>query len=109
MLAWISGVFFYTFLVRDFNYRGHAGLFGTKGKGMPLNQIFYGVIAGEWHENHHAYPRLARSGLAWWQLDLPYCFIKLFTLCGAVVHYNAPDVNIAPPSFGPAQSTGSRS
>jgi fatty-acid desaturase len=90
-LAWIAGVFFYTFLVRDFNYRGHGGLLGTQLEGTPLNQLFYGIIAGEWHENHHNHPRLARSGLAWWQVDLPYWIIRALNVCGAVVHYNAPD------------------
>lgn len=91
VLAWISAVFFYALIVRDFNYRGHGGYFGTQKKGIPLNQIFYGFIAGEWHDNHHAHPRSARSGLVWWQLDLPYWIIKLMKVCGAVHKYNAPD------------------
>ncbi len=91
VLAWISGVFLFTFVVRDFNYRGHASLFGTKEKGMPVNQVIYGIIAGEWHENHHAHPRLAMSGFTWWQVDLPYWIIKLMSLCGLVVQYNSPD------------------
>ena len=96
VLGWLSGVFFYSFLVRDFNYRGHGGFLGNHNPGIPLNQVFYGIIAGEWHENHHAHPRLAKSGLAWWQLDVPYWIIKFLALCGAIVHYNAPpdhDVN----------------
>jgi fatty-acid desaturase len=88
-LAWFSGVFLYTFLVRDFNYRGHGGLLGTQPKGIPLNQVFYGLVAGEWHENHHNHPRLARSGLAWWQMDIPYCIIKAMSLCRIVTHYNS--------------------
>lgn len=94
VLAWQSSMFFYAFLVRDFNYRGHGGYFGTEEKGIPLNQVFYGLVAGEWHDNHHAYPRLARSGLAWWQLDLPFAVIKCLSLCGAVDKYNSPDKNV---------------
>jgi stearoyl-CoA desaturase (delta-9 desaturase) len=90
VLAWLAGVFFYSFLVRDFNYRGHGGLFGQHVPGVPLNHVFYGLIAGEWHENHHAHPRSARSGLAWWQIDAPYWIIKLLALCGLVVNINAP-------------------
>ncbi len=55
---------------------------------MPVNQFIYGIIAGEWHENHHQYPRLARSGLTWWQVDLPNWIIKTMKLCGVVTHYN---------------------
>ncbi len=40
--------------------------------GEPVNQIIYGLFAGEWHENHHDYPLLARSGLSWWQVDVPH-------------------------------------
>jgi fatty-acid desaturase len=68
---WISGVFLYTFIVRDFNYRGHSTLTGTGAQGRPVNQIIYGIIAGEWHENHHNYPRLARSGLQ--QISMVNC------------------------------------
>jgi len=91
VLAWTSGNFLFTFVVRDFNFRGHGGLFGTNGRGMPVNQVIYGIIAGEWHENHHAQPRLARSGFLWWQVDLPYWIIQLMRLCGMISHYNALD------------------
>jgi fatty-acid desaturase len=87
--AWISGVFVFTFLVRDFNYRGHSAMFGHHRLGEPVNQIFFGVIAGEWHENHHQYPRLARSGLAWWQVDAPYWIIRAMKFCGIVTQCNS--------------------
>ena len=90
--AWIAGVFLYTFLVRDFNYRGHGGFFGTQREGTPLNQVFYGLIAGEWHENHHAHPRSARAGLAWWQLDVPFWIIKAMAGCGVVRQYHSVPV-----------------
>ena len=88
VMGWIAGVFFYTFLVRDFNYRGHAGFFFAARKGMPINQVFYGIIAGEWHENHHVYPRSARSGKGWWQLDIPWWIIKGMHFCGLVTQVN---------------------
>lgn len=89
--AWLAGVFFYSALVRDFNYRGHGGFFGEHEPGQPLNQIFYGLIAGEWHENHHQQPRLARSGFRWWQLDVPYWIIRLLYAVGVVSHYVEAD------------------
>jgi stearoyl-CoA desaturase (delta-9 desaturase) len=98
VLEWLSGVFFYSFLVRDFNYRGHGGFLGQHVPGVPLNHIFYGFIAGEWHENHHAHPRSARSGLAWWQIDAPYWIIKFLALCGLVVHLNDPAKPLASPA-----------
>jgi stearoyl-CoA desaturase (delta-9 desaturase) len=87
-MAWISGVFFCTFVIRDFNYRGHGGFLFKASKGSPTNQIFYG-LTGEWHDNHHKHPRSAREGLQWWQLDLPYWIIKAMSLCGVVVQINS--------------------
>ena len=87
--AWESGVFLFTFVVRDFNYRGHSAMTGNKEHGKPVNQFIYGLFAGEWHENHHNYPRLARSGLRWWQIDVPYWIIRAMKCCGIVSHVNA--------------------
>jgi stearoyl-CoA desaturase (delta-9 desaturase) len=28
-----------------------------------------------WHNNHHAYPRVARSGHRWWEVDITYWVI----------------------------------
>jgi stearoyl-CoA desaturase (delta-9 desaturase) len=87
--AWISAGFLFTFVVRDFNYRGHSALIGTGEHGAPVNQFIYGLIAGEWHQNHHQYPRLARSGLFWWQIDIPYWIICAMKVCGMVSQYNS--------------------
>jgi stearoyl-CoA desaturase (delta-9 desaturase) len=88
VLAWFSGVFLSTFVLRDFNFRGHAGLFGTDTHGNPLNQVFYGFTAGEWHENHHQDPGSARSGREWWQIDVPYLIIRGMRVCGMVTQVN---------------------
>jgi stearoyl-CoA desaturase (delta-9 desaturase) len=88
--AWLASVFFCSLLIRDFNFRGHAGYFGGQKPAHPLNQLFYGVIAGEWHDNHHLYPRLACSGLAWWQIDIPYLIIRLMHSLGIVTQYVKP-------------------
>jgi stearoyl-CoA desaturase (delta-9 desaturase) len=94
--GWFAAVFLYTFLVRDFNYRGHGGYFGEHPQGVPLNQFFYGLIAGEWHENHHDWPRLARSGFKWWQLDAPYWIIWAMHRVGIVAELNLPAANPRP-------------
>jgi len=96
--AWWSAVFLFTFVVRDFNFRGHSALTGNKKHGEPVNQIIYGLFAGEWHENHHDYPRLARSGLTWWQVDVPYWIIIAMKGCGMVSQYNR---EVPSAAFGP--------
>ena len=98
VVLWISAVFLFSFMLRDFNYRGHGGSFLSARRGAPINQMYYGFLVGEWHENHHAHPQLARSGLAWWQLDVPYWIIRSLSACGAVVQYNSLRPNLAEPS-----------
>jgi stearoyl-CoA desaturase (delta-9 desaturase) len=87
--AWISSVFLSWLVIRDFNFRGHSSFLGTNGHGVPVNQVFYGIMGGEWHENHHQYPHLALSGLSWWQVDIPYGIIRLMKLFGIVTSYNS--------------------
>lgn len=86
--AWLSGAFFFTLLARDFNYRGHSALTGARRHGQPVNHFLYGLVAGEWHENHHEHPRLARSGLKWWEVDAPYWIIRAMQGCGMVSQCN---------------------
>jgi stearoyl-CoA desaturase (delta-9 desaturase) len=35
-----------------------------------------------WHNNHHAYPRMARHGHKWWEIDTTFMVIKLMEMCG---------------------------
>jgi stearoyl-CoA desaturase (delta-9 desaturase) len=87
--AWISGGFLSWLVIRDFNFRGHASFLGTNTVGVSVNQAFYGIFGGEWHDNHHQLPHLAHSGFSWWQMDLPYGIIRLMKLCGIVSQYNS--------------------
>jgi len=35
-----------------------------------------------WHNNHHAYPRMAPHGHRWWEIDVTFLTIRLMQLCG---------------------------
>lgn len=35
-----------------------------------------------WHNNHHAYPRMAPHGHKWWEVDITYNIIRLMKLTG---------------------------
>ncbi len=56
------------------------------------NNAIFGVLAfGEgWHNNHHAFPTSARHGLAWWQLDLSYWFIRALEAVGLASQVRVP-------------------
>ncbi|MEZ6092226.1 MAG: acyl-CoA desaturase [Pirellulaceae bacterium] len=43
------------------------------------------VTYGEgWHNNHHAYPRMAKHGHKWWELDLTFLVIRTMRTIGLV-------------------------
>ncbi|MES2809454.1 MAG: hypothetical protein V4619_12550, partial [Bacteroidota bacterium] len=54
---------------------------------MSINQVWPGIVAGEWHNNHHLYPNSARSGFKPWQVDSAWYFIKFMHTIGAVSSY----------------------
>ncbi len=35
-----------------------------------------------WHNNHHAFPSMAKHGHRWWEIDLTYWTIRLMRCCG---------------------------
>jgi fatty-acid desaturase len=80
--------------VRTCNYEGHAKgkdkqRQGTdfSNKDKSINQLWPGIVAGEWHNNHHLYPKSARSGFKPHQVDLAWYYIKLMHTLGAVRSY----------------------
>jgi fatty-acid desaturase len=41
------------------------------------------ITYGEgWHNNHHAYPRMAPHGHKWWEIDVTYMTIRLMKMLG---------------------------
>lgn len=64
----ILGHWFVNYAAHTHGYR----LFRMHGSGEEgRNHLLWGVLAmGEgWHNNHHAFPRSARFGVRWWELD----------------------------------------
>lgn len=50
------------------------------------NNWFVAIVAyGEgWHNNHHAYPRMAKHGHRWWEFDITWQAIRLLRSLGLV-------------------------
>jgi stearoyl-CoA desaturase (delta-9 desaturase) len=92
--ALFSAAVFWFIMVRTFNYTGH-GRGNKKHKegsdfdrsNLSINQVRPGILAGEWHNNHHLYPRSARSGFLSYQLDLAWIFIYCLYKLGIVSGY----------------------
>ncbi len=72
------------------NYAAHtAGYLRVR---MPAsgeegrNHLLWGALAmGEgWHNNHHAWPRSARFGVAWWEVDPGWWIVRALRALGLV-------------------------
>ncbi len=63
-----------------------------KTKDKSRNNIFLAAVSlgASWHNNHHAFPTSAISGLKWWQIDLSGLFIRLLETLGWVWQVNVP-------------------
>lgn len=85
---------FWAFGVRTFNFDGHGRGKDRRRDGVDfnredwsVNQVWPGVVAGEWHNNHHLYPNGARSGFFKSQIDFPWYLIKCLHSLGIVTTY----------------------
>jgi len=52
-----------------------------------------------WHNNHHAYPRSARQGLRWWEIDMTWWMVRVLEFLGLARRIKLP------PATGPAAAT----
>jgi len=85
----------WAFGVRTFNFEGHGkgsdrrkeGVdFSTKD--MSVNQYWPGIVAGEWHSNHHLFPSSARSGFLPFQIDFAWMYIYCMHKIGGISSYH---------------------
>ncbi|WP_373048754.1 fatty acid desaturase [Vulgatibacter sp.] len=93
--ALATALFGCTFLwavgIRTFNYDGHGKGKDKRKVGYDLhtgdrsiNQVWPGLVAGEWHNNHHLFPRSARTGFLPSQPDGAWFFIRGLEKLGLV-------------------------
>jgi stearoyl-CoA desaturase (Delta-9 desaturase) len=59
-------------------------LFGSRRYAMPntsRNNVLMAILTlGEgWHNNHHHYPVTAHAGFFWWEIDITYYLLKIFS------------------------------
>ncbi len=80
--------------IRTFNYDGHGGGKDKRKEGidfdktnLSINQLWPGLVTGEWHNNHHLYPNGARAGFQPYQLDYAWYFIRLYYWLGGITSY----------------------
>jgi len=73
---WIVAVYHSTWFVNSathqFGYRSHD----TDDKSTNCWWVALISYGEGWHNNHHAFPRSARHGLCWWQLDVTWLMVR---------------------------------
>jgi fatty-acid desaturase len=77
--------------IRAHNFDLHAGGKDERQDGLDfdrvslsVNRLWPGLVAGEWHNNHHLFPTSVQAGFLPWQLDSAYAFIRVYRLLGGV-------------------------
>jgi stearoyl-CoA desaturase (delta-9 desaturase) len=99
--VWYATVFVLTYFMREFPWRGHGGNFRTTKidgwefdrRSRGLNQSVFGLLGGEWHDNHHLLPASANTAYLPGQIDLPFQLVRLAKRLGIVAGYlDATDV-----------------
>jgi stearoyl-CoA desaturase (delta-9 desaturase) len=43
-----------------------------------------------WHNNHHAYPNSAQTGMKWWEFDITWQTIRLLKALGLAKQVRTP-------------------
>jgi fatty-acid desaturase len=87
-LIWAVGV-------RTFNFEGHGKGKDKRKEGvdfsekdMSVNQYWPGIVAGEWHSNHHLFPSSARSGFLPFQIDFAWMYIYSLHKIGGISSFH---------------------
>jgi stearoyl-CoA desaturase (delta-9 desaturase) len=93
-----------------------AHLFGSRRyatRDQSRNNFWLALVTfGEgWHNNHHHFPNAARQGFFWWEVDITYYVLVMFSWTGLVwdlktVPTRARDAHGAVPSAQPGASAG---
>ena len=64
--------------------QGYRGWHNEGAAVQGFNSLLLGALSmGEgWHNNHHTFPRSARLGIRWWEVDLGWGFLTLLRSLG---------------------------
>ena len=91
LAAFYFGAVTFLFIMRDFNFRGHEEESEHEPKldthSLAVNQWLYGVLASEWHDNHHRFSSSAKSGFAKNELDISFAITLLLSKVGILESY----------------------
>ena len=91
LTAFYFGSLTFLLIMRDFNYRGHDEESEHTPKldshSLAINQWFYGILASEWHDNHHRFSSSAKTGFSKGEVDISFLITRLLTKVGILESY----------------------
>jgi fatty-acid desaturase len=64
-------------LVNSVSHKWGYRTFATRDQSVNCWWLAYPALGEAWHNNHHAFPKSARFGLRWYELDLGFVAIRL--------------------------------
>jgi stearoyl-CoA desaturase (delta-9 desaturase) len=79
-----------TWAVNSATHRWGYRNYATRDGSTNLWWVALLALGEGWHNNHHAFPRSARHGLRWWELDVSYWAIRLLGLVGLARRVRVP-------------------
>jgi fatty-acid desaturase len=79
-----------TWLVNSASHMWGYRSYETKDRSRNLWWVALLSFGEGWHNNHHAFPRSARHGLRWWEVDLTYVMIRLLSFVALAKKVRVP-------------------
>ena len=79
-----------TWLVNSASHQWGYRTFKTKDESKNLWWVGLLSFGEGWHNNHHAFQTSAAHGLRWWEVDVTYWTIRLFSFFGLVYDIRVP-------------------
>ncbi|HEX7836557.1 MAG TPA: acyl-CoA desaturase [Kofleriaceae bacterium] len=83
-------VYHATFAVNSLGHRFGARPYPTPDHSRNNWFVALILLGGGWHNNHHRFPRSARHGLRWWELDVTYGVLVVLGWLGLVSDLRVP-------------------
>jgi len=83
-----------TWLVNSATHLWGYRNYSTRDASTNLWWVALLTLGEGWHNNHHAFPRSARHGLRWWEVDLTYYLIRLLGLVNLARQIHVPGMTL---------------
>ena len=86
----VAAVFHATWLVNSASHRYGYRTYATSDLSTNCWWVALLTFGEGWHNNHHAFPRSARHGMKWWEIDLSWSVLRVFERLGWVSKVRRP-------------------